>query len=63
MTNESSKNSTNIEVQMNFQDRVTSATGKTENVYVNPEGNLADSVVEIQQLLQILDRSPKIQKP
>ncbi|MBO1347208.1 MAG: hypothetical protein EBE86_007330 [Hormoscilla sp. GUM202] len=58
MTNEPSKDSTTkIEVQMNFQAQVNAATGKAENVIVNPKQTLADYAAEIQELLQILHRS------
>lgn len=59
MTNEPSQDSTtNIEVQMNFQASVTGAAGKVEgDMIVHPKQTLADSAVEIQQLLQILERS------
>lgn len=58
MTNEAPKDSTNIEAQMIFQAPVNAAAGKVGgDMIVNPQRNLADSVVEIQQLLQILNRS------
>lgn len=58
MTNEASKDSTNIEVQMNFQGSVNGAAGKVErDMIVNPRQTVAESAVEIQQLLQILNRS------
>ncbi|HBR00672.1 MAG: hypothetical protein J7545_21840 [Roseofilum sp. SBFL] len=58
MSNEASQNApTNIEVQMNFSSSVNSAVGKAETVNVNPKQSLADSAAEIQQLLQLLNRS------
>ncbi len=58
MSNEASQNApTNIEVQMNFSSSVNSAVGKAGVVNVNPKQSLADSAAEIQQLLQLLNRS------
>ncbi|MDJ1174390.1 hypothetical protein [Roseofilum capinflatum] len=58
MSNEASQNApTNIEVQMNFKSSVNSAVGKAGTVNVNLKQSLADSAAEIQQLLQLLNRS------
>ncbi len=48
----------NVEVEMNFQKEVTGVAGKVEgNQIINPKQSLADSAVEIQQLLQILEHA------
>jgi len=47
-----------VEVEMNFHKEVTGAAGKVEgDMIVHSKPNIADSALEIQQLLQILNQS------
>ncbi|NEP90393.1 MAG: pentapeptide repeat-containing protein [Okeania sp. SIO2C2] len=51
------KSTKQVEVEMNFQNEVTGVGGKVKKMIVNQKQKLADSVVEVQELLQILDHS------